>query len=302
MSAKFGTLRYPNAQLERDSDFLEIKVVQYEPPGFDTNANQGVRLRSSSDSLKKNIETPLGSIFLPIPETIQDSNGVSWGEDSINGLAAAGAGAVLNTIQSDTFSEAGQNLVGGTENAIKSLGGDAGTGKLLNSFFASKALNVFGANTSLGGVLARSSGQILNPNMELLFNGVQLRSFNFDFDLAPRDEKESDIVKKIIRTLKKSMSAKSQAQGNNNTSGLFIKSPDVYQLVYKTGKDDHKFLHKFKPMALLNMSVNYTGAGTYATYDNTAPVHMKMNLSFQELNPVYAEDYDKGQGAEGTGF
>ena len=57
MSAKFGTLRYPNAQLERDSDFLEIKVVQYEPPGFDTNANQGVRLRSSSDSLKKNIET-----------------------------------------------------------------------------------------------------------------------------------------------------------------------------------------------------------------------------------------------------
>jgi len=55
-------------------------------------------------------------------------------------------------------------------------------------------------------------------------------------------------------------------------------------------------------MALLNMAVNYTGAGTYATYDNTAPVHMKVNLSFQELNPIYSEDYETEEGKEGTGF
>ena len=51
MSAKFGTLRYPNAQLERDSDFLEIKVVQYEPPGFDLGSQegQGLSLGNSTD-------------------------------------------------------------------------------------------------------------------------------------------------------------------------------------------------------------------------------------------------------------
>ena len=54
-------------------------------------------------------------------------------------------------------------------------------------------------------------------------------------------------------------------------------------------------------MALVNMSVNYTGSGTYATYSDATPVHMKLSLSFQELNPVYAEDYDK-EGKDGVGF
>ena len=59
---------------------------------------------------------------------------------------------------------------------------------------------------------------------------------------------------------------------------------------------------RFKPMALLNMAVNYTGAGTYATYDNTSPIHLKMSLTFQELNPIYSEDYETEEGKEGTGF
>ena len=88
---KFGSFRYPMARLERESDYLEIKVVEYQAPGFDrSSGGQNLRLQTSSESLKKNIENPLGFIFLPIPENIQDSNAVNWGDDSINGLAAAG--------------------------------------------------------------------------------------------------------------------------------------------------------------------------------------------------------------------
>ena len=29
---------------------------------------------------------------------------------------------------------------------------------------------------------------------------------------------------------------------------------------------------------------------------------MKLDLSFQELNPVYQEDYDSEEGKEGVGF
>ena len=126
--------------------------------------------------------------------------------------------------------------------------------------------------------------------MELLFNGVTLRSFNFTFDLAPRDEPESLIIKKIIRVFKKYMAAKTTSANSGN--GLFIASPDVFQLTYKKGNTDHPFLHTFKPMALLNASVNYTGSGVYATYRDGTPVHMQLSLSFQELNPIYNEDYD----------
>ena len=286
--------RYPNAQLKNDTDFLEIKVVKYEAPGFNPDSFQQ---KTSSDSLKNNIETPLAYIFLPIPENIQDSNAVDWGSNSLNGIAARAVGIGAKAIGQDGIGGAigevftgGANLIGG----LKTAGVDE---TKIQNFFAAKAVGALGFNVDAKGVVSRSTGQVLNPNMELLFNNVTLRSFNFEFDLAPRDKKESETIKSMLRLFKKSMSAKKGGKG-----GLFISSPDVFKLCYKTGGKNHKFLHSFKPMALLNMSVNYTGSGTYATYDDTTPVHMKLSLSFQELNPVYSEDYDTEEGSLGVGY
>ena len=295
--------RYPNTQLEEDSDFLEIKVVEYKPPGIGggKEGEQPFKLGSSTEGLQKNIEKPIGYIFLPVPENIQDSNDVEWGEDSINGLAAKGFGMVKGAMQSGPIDGVGK-MIGGTAKGIADLAGDESAQGLTMSFFASKAVGIMGGNTSVEAMLSRSQGQVLNPNMELLFKGVTLRGFSFDFDLAPRDKKEAETIKNIIRTFKMNMNARNSSSGSENSSGLFIKSPNVFQLTYKTGSSNHKFLHKFKPMALKNMSVNYTGAGTYATYDDTTPIHMKLSLSFQELNPIYAEDYEKDQGLEGVGY
>ena len=291
--------RYPNSQLERDSDFLEIKVVEYEPPGFNSDSGE-IRLKSSSVSLENNIEKPLGYVFLPIPESIQDSNSVTWGEDSINGIAAKGIGMIKNVVTGNDLVEG----IGGAATSMKDVGssaiGSAVMQDVASTYFASQAVNTLGGNTSLSGLLARSSGVIMNPNKELLFGGVNLRAFSFDFDLTPRDRAESSTIKNIIRLFKVNMNPKKSAKGDK--TGLFVQSPNVFQLSYKTGGGDHSYLHRFKPMALANMAVNYTGAGTYATYDDTTPVHMKLSLSFQELNPVYAEDYEDEQGKIGVGY
>ena len=50
------------------------------------------------------------------------------------------------------------------------------------------------------------------------------------------------------------------------------------------------------------MSVNYTNAGTYATYSDGTPVSMRMDLTFKELNPVYFEDYENMDADGGVGF
>ena len=297
---KFGDFRYPMARLENDSDYLQIQVLEYQPPGFETTQQQPLRLRTSSEAIKKNKETILGNVFLPIPESVTDSNGVTWGENSLNGLAAAGLGIAMGGITADSVGKAMNTMGEKTGTAINSLVSDKGSVSAINSIFASAAVNALGGSVEPGDILSRQSGAVLNPNMELLFGGVQLRTFSFDFDFAPRDREESEVIKKIIRSFKISMNAKQQSEGEGN--GLFIKAPDVFQLTYKTGSDDHLFLHRFKPMAMLNMAVNYTGAGTYATYDNTSPVHMKLNLTFQELNPIYSEDYESEEGKGGTGF
>ena len=221
--------RYPNARIEETSDFLEVKVVEYKPPGTETSDEQPMKLSTSTQSLQKNIETPIGYIFLPIPESIADNNSVDWGgDDSLNGLAATGLGMGIKAMSNPNPLEAIGGLAPDAGSKMKAMANEPGTKDLANSFFASKAVNILGGNTSLSGVLARTSGQVMNPNMELLFKGVSLRAFDFVFDLAPRDKKESETIKNIIRTFKVNMNAKnSSGSDGSGTSGLFIKSPNL---------------------------------------------------------------------------
>ena len=297
----FTNLRYPNQKLEIDSDYLQIDVLKFESSGLGSlQEDKTFKLNTITETIN-NKKTILGTIFLPIPNQIQDQNGVNWGADSLNGLAAAGVDAASAVMQSGGMGDA-MNTAGNQLNnfTAKILSSGNGGRNAMNAQLSAAIVNALGGNTTGSGLLARASGQILNPNMELLFNGVTLRSFNFTFDLAPRDIDESKTIKKIIRVFKKYMAAKTTSANSGN--GLFIASPDVFQLTYKKGNTDHPFLHTFKPMALLNASVNYTGSGVYATYRDGTPVHMQLTLSFQELNPIYNEDYgDIESDKEGLG-
>jgi len=293
------TLRYPLKRIENTDDWFQIEIIDYsikqDLSGFNLEKPGSIisgGLTPIGNQLQK--VSALGTIYLPMPQNIQDMNAVGWGDDSLNTLAAAGLNFAKGTIGSP-------ELISGFVDRLKSVAtGAAGAAgplqTLAQNFFASQAVNALGANTSLDGVLARTTGQIVNPNMELLFKSVTLRSFNFEWDLIPRSDTESAAVWEIIKTLKVNMAPKRETasnapNGGRPSSGLFIKSPNVFRLKYMSGSDQHPFLHSFKPCALLQMGVNYTGNGSYATYYDKTPVHLKLSLAFQELNPIYAEDY-----------
>ena len=292
-------LRYPNKDIHKDTDYLEITILKYQPAGFapqDKIKEQGVRRASDKTNGKKEI---LGTIKLPIPQNIKDLNATGWGEDSLNSAAAYAAAATGGIM----FKEGGfiGNIIDSikqTGTDIKNVAQDSTVQKGIQSQFTSATANLLGANTTASGLLSRAEGVILNPNKELLFNGVSLRDFSFAFDLAPRDSIEAEQIKQIIRVLKINMSPVTgdvrDSSGNITGKGLFLRSPNVFQLRYMTGLNEHGFLNKFKLMALTNISVNYTGSGTYMTYNDAdkTPVHMQMMLNFKELDPVYAEDYD----------
>ena len=176
----------------------------------------------------------------------------------------------------------------------------------MNSQLTSSALGIFGGNVSAQQLLARQSGQIFNPNLELLFDAPTLRSFTFSFKMTPRNDTEAGQIKNIIRCFKKSMSPK-VGSGNKeiNEAGAqntFLRTPNVFQLRYRQGKDEHKFLNKFKQCFLENISVNYTADGTYATYPDGTPVSMVMDLTFKEIEPVYDIDYDDVSSGTGVGY
>jgi hypothetical protein len=297
LSSSAAPLRYPQKSIGKDDDYLEIGVIKYVPPGLETGTNN---LKLQTGTEKNSKQKAEKTIQLPIPSNIGDTNQVNWGDDSLNPLAAFGAEQAGKVLNSGNF---GKGLVdaareiGNTGREIATKGGGQ---DLITKYFQSKLVNELGANTSPEGLLSRASGNVLNPNLELLFQGVNLRSFAFDFDFAPRDEKESNVVKEIIRIFKQSMAPKTGS--NTEGAGLFISAPNIFLLKYKSGSQDHPYLNKFKPCALTSMGMNYTGSGSYATYADKTPVHMKLSLSFTELNPIYNEDYNSSIGQQAVGY
>ena len=65
---------------------------------------------------------------------------------------------------------------------------------------------------------------------------------------------------------------------------------------------DHPFLNAFKICALTGMSVNYTNAGTYASYEDGTPIAVRLNMTFKEINPLYNEDYEQAEAGPGVGY
>ena len=237
-------------------------------------------------------------IELPIPQEVNDANSVTWGEDSLNIFQLAGLAAAqrIMTRPGETFQDVA-NLI---QKGIDLPNVDDNVKNAVLAGISGQAINALGGNVSPGSVIARSTGQILNSNLELLFKGVNLRSFPFSVTFSPRNFEEAIRVKTIIRYLKQTMAPKTGVEGGG--TGIFLKSPDVFSLRYLHKGADHPFLNSFKLCALTGLNVNYTNAGTYASYDGGTPVNIRMNMTFKELNPIYSEDYEGMGDSDGVGF
>lgn len=320
-TSKVTELRYPyNLKIDRDTDYLDISIGTYSPsnslsiekeeskltvtPPAPNSSNPTVfsdekgQITDTTSILQqfgklnpagiKDIRT---YIRLPIPQSISDTTSVSWGPDTLDPLSAFAVSQGANLINNNfDLRTVGTDLI----KQAKSINLTERTKSAIIAAASSKAYGAFGGNVSISGLISRASGQVFNPNLELLFNGVNLRSFPFIFDFAPRNSAEAKVVKSIIREFKKAMTAKSTTQAG--AGGIFIKTPDIFKLVYKRGPNPHPFLNKFKLMALTDMQLNYTGSNTYATYADGTPVHIQMTLTFTELSPVYNDDYVDSEG------
>ena len=239
-------------------------------------------------------------VELPIPQEVSDSNTVSWGEDKMNIFQLAGITAA-SQFQKDA-GQSFQQALDFMQKGISFKGFDEGTQNAIRNAISGAAINQLGGNVSMSSIISRTTGQVLNSNLELLFGGVNLRSFPFSVTFTPRYYEEMMEVKQIIRQLKSSMNAKGKTMSAGSASGAFLKSPDVFSLRYLHNGQDHPFLNQFKMCALTGMSVNYTNAGTYASYGDGSPVSIRLNMTFKELNPIYSEDYDGMGESDGVGF
>jgi len=276
-------LKYPILRND-NQDCMKFTIIEYVPSKLGIGA-QDTTLRTSASKNKN--QKILTTITLPMPSGgITDRNSVNWQDDSLN-PAEAGFGAAALALIAGGASAGANSFKSQLEAATK----DKGTTTALIAIQASQ--KAVGANNLLG----RVAGLAINSNLELLFNGPQLRDFSFSFKMTPRSKKEAQMVRSIIRTFKQAMSVK------RSQSVLLLKSPHTFRISYLTSTKDHPYLNRFKECALTNCSVNYTPDGQYMSYDDSDPggrsmTAYELTLSFYELEPIFDDDYENMEGAK----
>jgi len=276
-------ITYPLGLGSSKQDVIMFTMLEYQPRNLSTS--KGMFGFSERDSGRKGI----GSVILPVPGGIQDTNAVQWGSSNMNALEILTGILALKGIKGDWkgMAKAGTDAMG---TATGSGQGDVKTA--ISTLMA-------GAATGTGQqILQRTAGAIVNPNMELLFNGPQLRPFSFNFKLSPRSKKEAENVIRIIRFFKQGMSP------IKSDSNLFLKSPHTFKIQYKlrgSAGEDHPYIGKVKECGLQSCAVQYTPEGSYATYHDGTMASYQIMLTFSELEPIFNNDY-KDDNDQSLGF
>ena len=219
----------------------------------------------------------VGTVTLPIQSGIKDQNAAQWSPDEMDPLQVGMLGAAAPAIRSgsaDGFKE-------GIEKVQQNPG----------EFQKGVTAMAVGALTGVQNVLGRTTGEIINPNLELLFTKPSLRPFTFTFRLSPRSADEGKRVVEIIRFFKKNMAP--QRGGGAN---LFLKAPNTFQVHYLYRGDDqggeHKFIGMMKECAITNFDVDYTPENNYATLKDGYMPSYVLSITMKELEPVFYEDYE----------
>ena len=267
----FGNLRYP-IDMDPNQDVMKFTMLKYEVKDLMTDGTFGFGNRDRVGP--EGGARATGTVVLPIQSGIKDQNGADWGDNRMNALDVAKASVALGLLGDEAEADA-------IKKVAEAVGtNSAATKEAFKQIFAAKASGVTG-------LIKRTKGAAINPNLELLFNEPTLRPFSFSFKLSARSKKEAESIVKIIRFFKQGMAP------IRTESNLFLLAPHTFQIHYLLrGSGEHPFIGKMKECALTNMTTDYTPENNYSTLKDGVMTSYTITLDFKELEPIFNDDYE----------
>lgn len=223
-----------------------------------------------------NADTEADTYRFYMPENVTNPNTVSWEQGQLNVMAGAAA--------------VGGSAVSGVSGAVGKAadnGAGAGVTSLNNKFKAASTITgiVRTAATGSSGILSNATKSTLNPYLTMLFRGVDFRTFEFTFKIYPHSEKDCNMIRDMINSLRIASLPK--------VKGPIYQFPNEFEIRYKYGKQDNPYLPRFKRCVITKMDTNFTGAGQFITMRNGFPSEIVLNLQFSEIEIVQREDVEQ---------
>lgn len=187
--------------------------------------------------------------------------------------------ATISLYMPDTLNFTYSSQYGST--SLLSAGKDVAPGLI------SKAIS---ATQSDAAKLAMSTqGLAVNPKMQLLFDGIDFRSYQLAFTFTPYSKEEAQAVKNIVTTFKKY----SLPKITKSAAGMFFVIPATFNLKFLYDGAENKNISKVAESVIENINVDYAPNG-WAAHSDGAPVQTTLTIDFKEIALVDRTKVESG--------
>jgi hypothetical protein len=261
------------------------------------NKNQKDKLakqRAATAGIDKSIQLQsfgtqetVATIQLYMPPNVSVNYGVKYGEQEIGNMALIGKEAFEGFKMSagkgmeDRFRAAAMAAKGSAREALLAMANAS-----LDTVFS-------GART----LSQLSTGSVVTPRMELMFEGIDRRNFSYSFVFIPKSETEARIVEEIVYQFKENMMPKYSDQTTRREMDI----PNTFEIDYMYKESRNSFLNKIHTCFLKSIQVQY-GGDRYTAYEpskskfGTGPSPQKttITLEFSELELITKDHIKQG--------
>ncbi len=317
-----STLRWPMDTIGTGTDYVFFQFGKYPPPfGADEqkikekigdeefNGQSLANLRSNiktdaikayenygwSGSLDPDAEGSVKqNIMLPMPQDLSTETQSNWQGKQ---FTATGRAAVA-ALAAGNFAHA--------SNVVSNI---AGSAKALQTSLNTAVLNSIpgvGGNFEFNDISGSTRGIVINPNAELLYDSPEMREIGMIFKMIPQSAEEAFNIRKICQAFRMASLPRWGAKGggelvgalgdqkagsfDQTTEGNWIRVPNLCKFTFMKGASEHPYITQYKPCAISKVEVNYTPDGTYATYEDGAPVATELRVNFMETKLIFAHE------------
>lgn len=268
-----STLSFPVSDQAFLKHYIRLGLIEFrDRTTFDYNAGP------ADFNARPATEHTLGSIILPMPDSVQMAYGPTW--DFVD-LDFAGF-----------FLHGGAKKVGESLDRIKNAGTvSEAIGVLADNPLVKQIVNETARGLGVdetADAISVGFKKAFNPFKEAVFRGVANRTFAFSWNLFPRNQTECDRILEILKALKYHSSPALSA----NT--VLFDYPGEFTIDFLNNGEINQYVPKIGYCVCSGIETNYTSAGVWAALKNGHPVDINLALAFTETTIVTKDKVAEG--------
>ena len=273
----------------------DIASAAYRDRRRNSDATAAYQNYAWGDSLDPDVEGSIKrNIMLPMPQDLSTETQSNWQGKQ---FTATGRAAVA-ALAAGNFAHA--------SNVVSNI---AGSAKALQTALNTAVLNSIpgvGGAFQFNDISGSTRGIVINPNAELLYDSPEMREIGMIFKMIPQSAEEAFNIRKICQAFRMASLPRWGAKGggelvgalgdqkagsfDQTTEGNWIRVPNLCKFTFMKGANEHPYITQYKPCAISKVEVNYTPDGTYATYEDGAPIATELRVNFMETKLIFAHE------------